>query len=505
MNMLRSGFYCCVMLALLGASAPAVRVPQADIDAENARWQAFGVTLPAGGIVQPMPYQPPYSNRSFVVPYSWLHASHDSANAAALRSDLPTLQLLVQKTYAGYARASQRHWNWNSWFRSWDTELARAGNAALPVQKAFAPWIALEHFQYDAQSGPVDKTLVNGGSASALLASAPSGSCDALRMSDGRVRTIFPKDPGQQPHAVQAWNGRSFSRAWYVSYPQLGETARSIRCGRREIALTAIPAATGLGAASTYETLAPGIAYVRIPSFSEAADEALRKALSGAQGLGKEQVVILDLRGNTGGVPPLDLMTTWFSGGMLEEAAAPPQRIGTQSCFNTALQFNSNSVALASLKPPVNPDVKQRIQRVLDTIGTTPPDACTVKPDVGPTPDGTTHAFSVNRTSTDVTRLVVIVDSNCKNDCEAVARLLSRLPDSVLVGESTYGALGFAEPGYFVLPHSRIAFKLASSRIDPYGDGRSLDGYGFTIDVLLPNAAAQQRSSLLALAQALAR
>jgi hypothetical protein len=266
--------------------------------------------------------------------------------------------------------------------------------------------------------------------------------------------------------------------------------------------LTSIPSST-VGGSSSYETLAPGIAYIRVPSFSEAADDALRKALSSAPGLGKEQVVIWDLRGNTGGVPPLDLMTTWFSGGILEEAAAPPQRIGTQSCFNTALQFNANSIALATLKPPVSADIKQRIQRVVDSIATTPPDACTVKPDVGPTPDGMSHAFSVNRTSTDQPRLIIIVDDKCKNDCEAVARLLSRLPDAVLAGESTYGAQGFAEPGYFVLPHSRIAFRLASSRIDPYGDGRSLDGYGFSVDVLLPTAASQERSSLLALAQTL--
>lgn len=503
MNMLRSGFYCCVMLALLGASAPAVRVPQADIDAENARWQGYGVTLPQGGIVLPMPYQPPYSNRSFVVPYTWLHATHDTAVASALRSDLPTLQMLMQKTYAGYARASQRGWKWSSWFRSWDAQLAREGNATVPLQQAFAPWVALERFQYDARSGPVDKTLVETGSASAILASAPSGACDALRMSDGRMRTLSRNDPGQQPHAVQAWNGRSFSRAWYVSYPQLGETAKSIRCGTREIPLSAISSSTAAGSSSSYETLAPGIAYMRVPSFSESADDALRKALSNVQGLGKEQAIIWDLRGNTGGVPPLDLMTTWFSGGILEEAAAPPQRIGTQSCFNTALQFNANSIALATLKAPVSDDIKQRIQRVVDSIATTPPDGCTVKPDVGPTPDGMSHAFSVNRTSTDQPRLILIVDDKCKNDCEAVARLLSRLPDAVLAGESTYGAQGFAEPGYFVLPHSRIGFRLASSRIDPYGDGRSLDGYGFSVDVLLPSAASQQRSSLLALAQAL--
>jgi C-terminal processing protease CtpA/Prc len=157
------------------------------------------------------------------------------------------------------------------------------------------------------------------------------------------------------------------------------------------------------------------------------------------------------------------------------------------------------------VRQPAAPDVKQRIQGVLDSIATTPPDACTVKPDVVPAEsDVTAHRFSIARTSTDQPRVIVLVDDKCANDCEIVARLLSRLPDTVLAGQSTFGAVGFAEPGYFVLPHSGVAFQLASSRIDPYGDRRSLEGYGFSVDVLLPTPPSLQRESLLALARALA-
>jgi hypothetical protein len=60
------------LLALLAAApAASVRVPQAQIDAENTRWSALGVKLPPGGIVLQHPYAAPYSNRSFVVPTSW--------------------------------------------------------------------------------------------------------------------------------------------------------------------------------------------------------------------------------------------------------------------------------------------------------------------------------------------------------------------------------------------------------------------------------------------------
>lgn len=515
MRMLRFTLVCFSALVLFGAAAAApARVPQSEIAAENARWSAFGVTIPNGGIVLPQPYERPFSNRSFIVPYSWyerfrsrVKTTRDApVNAADLRADLPTLQLLMQKTYAGYSRASERGWKWNSWFKSWDAQLAKDGNAAVPLTRAFAPWLSLEQTQYDAHSGILDVPLVSSGSASAILAMRPPAACSAIRMSDGRVRTLSTNDPGQQPHAVQAWNGQAFSAAWYVSYPRLGEVARSIRCGGHEIALTTVAPANTLPNTPSYEALGDGLAYVRIPSFTDAADEALRKALAGAPGLGKEQAVLLDLRGNSGGIPPLDLLTTWFSGGAVEEAAAPPTRIATQSCFNTALQFNANSLALASVRQPVTPDVKQRIQGVLDSIATTPPDACTVKPDVNvSTSDVGPHRFTPNRTSTDQPRVIVLVDNKCANDCEAVARLLSRLPDTVLAGESTFGSLGFAEPGEFVLPRSGVAFQLASSRIDPYGDQRSLEGYGFSVDVLLPTAASQQRDALIALSRALAR
>src|SRR5579884_3366547 len=129
-----------ILLALLAAApAASVRVPQAQIDAENARWSALGVKLPPGGIVLEHPYAAPYSNRSFVVPTSWytdfgsrMRKDKDvPVDAAALRQDLPVLQFVLQKAYAGYQTAAARGWNWNAMFRQWDAQLARSGNAAL--------------------------------------------------------------------------------------------------------------------------------------------------------------------------------------------------------------------------------------------------------------------------------------------------------------------------------------------------------------------------------------
>jgi hypothetical protein len=55
---------CCASAGLLGAtSPPGVRVPQAEIAVVNARYSAFGLTLPKGGIILSRPFDPPYSSQ----------------------------------------------------------------------------------------------------------------------------------------------------------------------------------------------------------------------------------------------------------------------------------------------------------------------------------------------------------------------------------------------------------------------------------------------------------
>ena len=130
---------------------------------------------------------------------------------------------------------------------------------------------------------------------------------------------------------------------------------------------------------------------------------------------------------------------------------------------------------------------------------------CTVQPDVKRGDrDLRDHHFSVQAQHHGQTRILALVDDGCGSDCEYLTYILSGLPDTVIAGTSTYGVMGFTHPGYFVLPHSRIPFRLALSRSDAYGDGRSVDGYGITVDVLLPTVQSQSRQSLLTLARLLA-
>ena len=163
-------------LALLGAAAPAVIiVSPADISAENARWTSLGVHLPQSGIVLQRPYRAPYSTHSFVVPWSWYdrfdteyRARHDFPVAAsAIRADLPVLQLLMQKTYAGYAPAAQRGWNWDAWFSRWDMQLQVARKCDTDARAGICAMGQLEKFQLDNHSGVPSMTAFTSGSVSA--------------------------------------------------------------------------------------------------------------------------------------------------------------------------------------------------------------------------------------------------------------------------------------------------------------------------------------------------
>jgi len=128
---------------------------------------------------------------------------------------------------------------------------------------------------------------------------------------------------------------------------------------------------------------------------------------------------------------------------------------------------------------------------------------CTIKPSVV-RGRGSLREHQFNAPQSRVkTRIIALVDNGCGSDCEYMTQVIAGLPGTVIAGTSTYGVMGFTQPGYFVLPHCRVPFRLALSRTDEYGDGRSVDGYGITVDILLPDAASQTRASLLGLARRL--
>jgi C-terminal processing protease CtpA/Prc len=252
-----------------------------------------------------------------------------------------------------------------------------------------------------------------------------------------------------------------------------------------------------------YQNLGGGLVYIRTPrSFFYREDEAFSKVLAAAPS-SAERVVLLDLRSNGGGAAPIQMLRRWFS----QDAIAQARSVGTtytsESCFNTALQFNAGESLAATLTPPVAAQTRSLLQGMVDAIEATPPGHCSVKWKSRETPMPPAHTFTVSNTDPKQTRVIALVDNACGSDCEGLALILSHLPETVIAGTSTAGVMGFAQPGMFVLPNSRVPFMVALTLRDNYGDRRSVSGYGVPVDVLLPTAKSQQMDSLIALARAL--
>jgi hypothetical protein len=56
-----------------------------------------------------------------------------------------------------------------------------------------------------------------------------------------------------------------------------------------------------------------------------------------------------------------------------------------------------------------------------------------------------------------------------------------------------------------VLPQTRLPFRVALGTADHYGDGRSFDGYGFDVDIVLAEKKDQSGEAILRLAERLMR
>lgn len=73
----------------------------------------------------------------------------------------------------------------------------------------------------------------------------------------------------------------------------------------------------------------------------------------------------------------------------------------------------------------------------------------------------------------------------------------------MIVGQNTFGVVQYTQPGYGILPHTRVGFRLATGVGDLYGDQRSLDGFGLDVDVLLTEKEHFQAEFLISLAERL--
>jgi Peptidase family S41 len=474
----------------------------AEINEEDAYLKQSGLIVPDGRFLKEHPFEPPWTSHSLLLPSSWSRQpgiktllGSRRVRADLLLSDLDVLEPVMHRAYGGWDSAEARGWNWNQWFADWRKRLAVKGAAELPFDEAFAAMDALIAFQRDNHTQiPLNRQSTSAGSQTAVLASAPSAACVEIRAS-GQLFPIAVNDAGQQVRTAKLWKSgmTRFADTSYISMPSSYGTPEALRCGDTWIPLQPITRAGGMPRLipnlvarflkhdrTQIERLGDGIAYARLPDFNWSNYENVSRE-GWAHRQPGDRVLIVDLRDNGGGDGNYGLET--LKGWIDESHMVRSEDLGMQlnsSCLYAPLRWN-RSIGSA---PTILPGQKAFLQDLLDRMAKPNPPGCPRTEDTKP-PRWTYLQRRFDPKPGDL-RIIALVNSHCGSDCEWITAELASLPQTIVVGANTFGVFQFVQPGYSVLPHTGLPYRIALGRSNDYGDDRSVDGYGLDVDVVLP-------------------
>ena len=488
-------------------------VTVAEVEAEDARLKRMGLVLRGGPFLKEHPFQSPWTSHSLLIPSTWAEPGiktflgFHQVRADLFLADLAVLQPVMTRAYGGWDSAAARGWNWDRWFGDWRARIAARGNSEISLDEAFAPMDQLLAFQRDNHTQIPLNRRTSDGSQTALLADTPVGPCREIR-AGGRLFPIDASDAGQQVRNAKRWTSgaTSFVNASYISVPSSYGVPHAVRCGEDWIALQPVgerrnnlPSIlrelwreTLARDRPRIERIGRGVAYVRLPTFDSRHYTGIsRESLAHREP--SDRVLIVDLRNNGGGGMGygLDVLNGWVDPSRL----IPFDRIGSEinsSCLYAALKW-------------AYPDAsgKAQMQELLDRMAQPYPPGCPRSVDMLPSRwTYLQHHFDPKPGDM---RIIALVNSGCGSDCELMTEELASLPETLVIGANTYGVCQMIQPGYSVLPHTGLHYRVALGRNDPYGDSRSVDGYGLDVDVVLPDIDTLGRESMRELAAIVAR
>ena len=512
-----------VSVGLVAVPSREVTVPEDERRAEDAWLRSFGLVVPSSGLVLERPFAAPLSSRSYVVPASWGRQLPTAVAPGDLLADLDVLKTAMEKAYSGWDVAARRGWNWDRWFRDWKAELRTQKAALIPLGSAFRPLKDLFDFQLDAHLGigalgrpPFSRT--------ALFLDEPTGTCLSLRFDTGDAVRLDPRDPAQRWRPTAIFEpGESEIRAGHsITYRASRGDAEAALCNGRwlrvrpvvdqpnEARVRAITEVANANATEpTLRRLTADIAYLRLPTFLPRIEEPLRTLANDADaGQRQEKVLIVDVRGNYGGggEPVLRLLERWMdrdNAALFGATLGGFARTTKVSCLTKALRYGMTQTWIQGLSLPISAAERSGLQDALDAVTKPVPAGCPVTVETQPARWGyREHSFRADpREGAPV--LMVLVDNQCASNCEGLVWSLGRLPQTVVVGVNTAGVGQFTRPGRLVLPHSRVPFQIPDGTSDLYGDGRSFEGYGLDVDVVLAANEAWRSESIVGLARRL--
>jgi hypothetical protein len=488
-------------------------VTAAEIAAEDARLQQMGLVLRDGSFLKQHPFQPPWTSHSLLVPSTWSEPfiktllGSSRVRSDKLLADLDVLEPVMERAYGGWDSAAARGWSWTRWFADWRRQLAEQGGAELSLDQAFAPMDRLLAFQRDNHTQiPLNRWWTSDGSQTAILASPPAAACTQIRAAGG-LFSIDAGDAGQQVRTARLWKSgaKSLTQTSYISMPRSYGAPQALRCGadwiplqpaerrgRLSSTLRNVWAATLGRDRPRIERIGDGVVYARLPAFDSSHYNGVSRAGWALRAPG-DRVLIVDLRDNGGGAAGygLDVLKGWIDEGRMVPFASIGSRI-VSSCLYSALKWNYPDSTGMQWK-----------QQLLDRMAQPYPPGCPRT--VASTPSTWTYLQHRFAPGPGDLRIVALVNRGCASDCEWMAEELASLPETVVAGSNTYGVCQMIQPGYSVLPHTGLPYRIALGRSNPYGDDRSVDGYGLDVDVVLPEVDTIGPAQMRELADAVAR
>jgi hypothetical protein len=516
-----------------------IRLTGAEIAEAEELIQGWGVRLPDDHpFLLAAPFAEPLNERSMIVPPAWLLRSSgynpwDGVDAKLFKKDVEYFHILMKYRYGGYHRAEQFGWNWDTFFSDWLRLLDAAGDRRISFDEATAPLNKFKEFQIDNHThfltrippgGPTpeefDTFLLNFAQPSQtyVLAESPGGSCESATLASGSSIELVTIDQGQQPRAVKIVTAFSslFETRYYLSQP-IQRDLVSVTCGGKVIPLTKVfspsyPARLeNIGTLATQDSeraiirhLSDGIAYLRLPTFS---DDMSPTCTSSQQilipdGFGKEKILVIDLRNNHGG----DFV------GCAKKALSPWITLSEEMVRRTFSKTTRRSCLVRSttygpvdtmgwipaaeriVNNGLTDDLRQEIQSATDDIFASPAGAaCQWKDEVTTSPlnmsQHTGREFF--EASPDQLRLILLVDNYCGSDCEAAVQSLTMTFPTLIVGTNTMGICQYTVPRTSILPFTNTQVRIAEGMSELFGDQRSVDGFGLPVDLLLTTKESQ--------------
>lgn len=228
-----------------------------------------------------------------------------------------------------------------------------------------------------------------------------------------------------------------------------------------------------------------GVKVVAIPNFWPMFDHRWSGLLDKVREIRQaNEPFIIDLRGNPGGDDSMGFeLARILLGADLNATLPTPveSREFRQTPAAFALQANAwmwNELKLRRDNLAVPAGIAQRRSEILDWMERAKKQEFPelYKEQLTPAPLDKSKIFAQ--------AIYVLIDAGCASACETTIQVLESLPQRILVGQNTLGAVEYGEMGRVLMPNSKVSVTLTTMSVE-FKDKRHPEKIGYAPDILV--------------------